>query len=56
MHFLGSAAKVDSTASPFAGVAVTAFDVMRLRLGWESDFGKHDYAVHTARADLGFEF
>ena len=55
-HFLGSGAAVDSYATPFAGVDVKAFDLLRLRIGWESDFGKHDYAAHVGRLDLGFEF
>jgi hypothetical protein len=55
-HFLGSRAAVDSYATPFAGVDVKAFDLLRLRIGWESDFGNHDYAAHVGRLDLGLEF
>jgi hypothetical protein len=55
-HFLGTNAAVDWYASPFAGVGVKLFDVLRLRLGWESDFGESDYAAHTGRAEVGFEF
>jgi hypothetical protein len=55
-NFLGTRAAVDWYASPFAGVGVKLFDVLRLRLGWESDFGESDYAAHTGRAELGFEF
>jgi len=55
MHFLGSDAKIASAASPFAGVSVRLFDVMRMRLGWEADFGRHDYAVQTGRVDLALE-
>ncbi|HKA14214.1 MAG TPA: hypothetical protein VKH41_04285 [Myxococcota bacterium] len=56
MHFLGGGAKEGSAASPFIGVAVKAFDLLRVRVGWETDFGEHDYAVHTGRVDLGFQF
>jgi len=56
MHFLGGGAKVDSSASPFVGVGVKPLDLLRLRVGWESDFGEHGYAVHTGRVDLGLEF
>jgi hypothetical protein len=55
-HFLDGAAAVDSYASPFAGVAVELHRSVRLRVGWESDFGKNDYAAYTGRVDLGFEF
>jgi len=55
-HFLGSRAAVDSYATPFAGAAVKAFDLLRLRVGWESDFGKSGYAAHVGRLDLEWEF
>lgn len=55
-HFLAGDAAVDSYASPFAGVAVELLEFLRLRVGWESDFGENDYAAHTGRVDLGFEF
>jgi hypothetical protein len=55
-HFLGASAAVDSVATPFVGVGVKAFNRVRLRVSWEADFGEHGYAVHTGRADLGFEF
>jgi hypothetical protein len=55
-NFLGTSAAVDWYASPFAGIGFKLFDVLRMRLGWESDFGEHDYAAHTGRFDLGFEF
>jgi hypothetical protein len=55
-NFLGTNAAVDWYATPFAGVGVKLFNTMRLRVGWESDFGEHDYAAHVGRADLGFEF
>jgi hypothetical protein len=56
MHFLGSDAKIPSAASPFAGVAVKPADFVRMRIGWEADFGRHDYAVQTGRVDVGFAF
>ena len=55
-NFLGTNAAVDWYASPFAGLGVKLFDTLRLRIGWESDFGDSDYAVHTGRAELGLEF
>ena len=55
-NFLGTHAAVDWYASPFAGIGVKFFEVLRMRIGWESDFGEHDYAAHTGRADVGFEF
>ncbi len=55
-NFLGTHAAIDWYASPFAAVGVKILDIVRMRIGWESDFGDHDYAVHTARADFGFEF
>jgi hypothetical protein len=55
-HFLAGDAAVDSYASPFAGVALELHRSVRLRVGWESDFGENDYAAHTGRVDLGFEF
>lgn len=55
-NFLGTHGAVDWYATPFAGVGVKLFDTLRLRVGWESDFGEHDYAAHTGRVDLGFEF
>jgi hypothetical protein len=55
-NFLGHNAALDWWVTPFAGIGVKLGDVVRMRLGWESDFGDHDYAVHTARADFGFEF
>ena len=56
MHFLGTGAKVDSTASPLAGVVLMPFSGIRLRIGWESDLAEHDYAAHIGRVDLGFTF
>jgi hypothetical protein len=55
-NFLATNAAVDWYASPFAGVGVKIFDLLRMRIGWESDFGDHGYRAHTGRADLGFEF
>jgi hypothetical protein len=55
-NFLGTHAAIDWYASPFAAVGVKFFDLLRLRVGWESDFGDSDYAAHTARAEVGFEF
>ncbi len=54
-NFLGADAAVDWYATPFAGVGVKLLDLLRLRLGWESDLGD-DYAAHVGRLDLGFEF
>jgi hypothetical protein len=53
--FLGSDAAVDGYLSPFAGLGVSVFELVRVRLGWESDFGD-DYAAHTGRLDVGFAF
>ena len=55
-NFLGTHGAVDWYATPFAGVGVKLFDTLRMRIGWESDLGEHDYAAHTGRVDLGFEF
>jgi hypothetical protein len=55
-NFVGHNAALDWYVTPFAGLGVKLGDVVRMRLGWESDFADHDYAVHTARADFGFEF
>jgi hypothetical protein len=55
-HFLGASAAVDSFATPFVGIGVKAFDLVRLRVSWEADFGEHGYAVYTGRAHVGFEF
>jgi hypothetical protein len=55
-HFLAARAAVDSFATPFVGVAVKAFDLVRLSLSWEADFGEHGYAVYTGRAHVGCEF
>ena len=55
-NFLGTHAAVDWYASPFAAVGVKFFDLLRLRIGWESDLGDGDYAAHTGRAEIGFEF
>jgi hypothetical protein len=55
-NFLGTHAAIDWYASPFAAVGVKVLDFVRMRLGWESDFGDSDYAAHTARLDFGFEF
>ena len=55
-NFLGTHGAVDWYVTPFAGVGVKLLDTVRLRIGWESDLGEHDYAAHTGRVDLGFEF
>ena len=55
-NFLGTHGAVDWYATPFAGVGVKLFNTLRMRVGWESDLGEHDYAAHTGRVDLGFEF
>jgi hypothetical protein len=55
-NFLGSNAAVDWYASPFAGLGIKIAKTVRMRMGWESDFGQHDYAAHTGRVDFGFEF
>jgi hypothetical protein len=54
-NFLGSDAAVDDYLSPFAGIGLNLFELVRVRLGWESDFGD-DYAAHTGRLDVGFAF
>jgi hypothetical protein len=55
-NFLDTHGAVDWYATPFAGVGVKLFNTLRMRVGWESDLGEHDYAAHTGRVDLGFEF
>jgi hypothetical protein len=55
-NFLGTHGAVDWYATPFAGVGVKLFNTLRMRAGWESNLGEHDYAAHTGRAELGFEF
>jgi hypothetical protein len=55
-NFLGTHAAVDWYASPFAAVGVKIVDLVRMRVGWESDFGEQGYAAHTGRVDFGFEF
>ena len=54
-NFLGSDAAVDGYATPIAGIGVQIFELVRVRLGWESDFGD-DYAANTGRLDVGFAF
>lgn len=54
--FLFSDAAVDFYTTPFAGVALHPFgEILRLRLGWESDLGA-DYAAHLGRVELGLAF
>jgi hypothetical protein len=56
-NFLGTHAAVDWYVSPFVGIGVKAFDLVRMRIGWEADLSdESDYAVHTGRVDFGFEF
>jgi hypothetical protein len=55
-HFLSARAAVDSFATPFVGIGVKAFDLVRLSLSVESDFGEHGYEVHVGRAHVAFEF
>lgn len=53
-NFLINDAAVEVYGTPFAGVGVQ-FGVLRLRLGWESDFGE-DFAAHLGKAEIGLEF
>jgi hypothetical protein len=47
---------VDWYVSPFAGIGLKFFELVRMRVGWEADLGENDYTVHTGRVDFGFEF
>lgn len=53
-NFLVSDAAVEFYATPFIGVG-TQIAFVRLRLGWESDFGD-DYAAHLANGELALTF
>lgn len=53
-NFLINRAAVDYYTTPFAGAAVQV-GVLRLRVGWESDFGK-DFVAHIGKAEVALEF
>ena len=53
-NLLVNDAAVDVYGTPFAGAGIQ-FGILRLRVGWESDFGE-DFEAHIGRGEIALEF